>query len=375
MSELRRAFEICRIDEDERRVWGIVSTEMEASDGLVVSRDAIEAAWPDYMKFGNVREMHQDIAAGVVEESSMTESGMMVGVYVADDSTWNKVKRGVLKAFSIRGPILEVVGNVVTKLKLTEISLVDRGADPGALITMFRAEGSEHFTQSGPQPQEESTMSDKGRQALAAQKPGAAVKRDDGGMLSEALGGNPAIEAIETNILAEIGQHVDAIGALVAKFNDLHDNEKVAPEVLAHMQNSHRSMGKAMASHLKASTSYGAKDEPDGDEEAKRSEGIPHKPAGSKLDQVLSRMDDLAKKVEAVSVKRSEGEGGYKPVVIPETPLIAVEKGESVVRAEGSAPVDNDPKEGTPEWNALPELTRFEIADRRNTTKHQNAKA
>ena len=112
-----------------------------------------------------------------------------------------------------------------------------------------------------------------------------------------------------------------------------------------------------------------------GDEEAKRSEGIPHKPAGSKLDQVLSRMDDLAKKVEAVSVKRSEGEGGYKPVVIPETPLIAVEKGESVVRAEGSAPVDNDPKEGTPEWNALPELTRFEIADRRNTTKHQNAKA
>lgn len=371
MSELRRAFEICRIDEDQRRVWGIVSTEMEASDGLVVSREAIEAAWPDYMKFGNIREMHQDIAAGVVEESAMTESGMMVGVYVADDSTWNKVKRGVLKAFSIRGPILEVVGNVVTRLKLIEISLVDRGADPGALITMFRAEGSEHSTQSGPQPQEESTMSDKDRQALAAQKPGA-VKRGD--ELVMGMGSDPAAEAAEVNILAEIGTHVDAIGALVAKFNAMHDEEKVAPEVLAHMQNSHRSMGKAMASHLKASTSYGAKDEGETDDEAKRSEGVPFKPAGSKLDQLLSRVDDLAKNVEGVTVKRSEGEAGYKPVVVPEVPLIAVEKGESVVRVE-TGPEDSDPQPGTPEWNALPEAKRFEIADRRNTTKHQNAKA
>lgn len=370
MSELLRSFEICRVDEDARMVYGIVSTELEASDGLVVSREAILEAWPDYMKFGNVREMHQDIAAGVIEESAMTDKGMMVGAYVADDSTWNKVKRRVLKAFSIRGPILEVVGNVVTRLKLIEISLVDRGADPGALITMFRAEGSEQ-TQAGQQPQGESTMTDKERMALAAAKPEASVKRGD------EMGGasTPAIEAAEVNILAEIGQHVDAIGSLVAKFNDLHDGEKVAPEVLAHMQNSHRSMGKAMAAHLKASTSYGAKDEGEaGAEEAQRAEGIPHKPAGSKLDLILSRIDALESKV-APAVEAKPADEGYKPVVVPEAPLVAVAKEESVVRAEGSEPVDNDPKEGTPEWEALSEFKRFEISDRRNTQKHIAGKA
>ena len=368
MSELLRSFEICRVDEDARMVYGIVSTELEASDGLVVSREAILEAWPDYMKFGNVREMHQDIAAGVIEESAMTDKGMMVGAYVADDSTWNKVKRRVLKAFSIRGPILEVVGNVVTRLKLIEISLVDRGADPGALITMFRAEGSEQATQAGQQPQGESPMSDKERLALAAAKPDASLKRGD------EMGGasTPAIEAAEVNILAEIGQHVDAIGSLVAKFNELHDSEKVAPEVLAHMQNSHRSMGKAMSAHLKASTSYGAKDEGEaGAEEAQRAEGIPHKPAGSKLDLILSRMDALESKVAPAK----PADEGYKPVVVPETPLVAVAKEESVTRAEGGEPVDNDPKEGTPEWEALTEFKRFEIVDRRNTQKHIAGKA
>lgn len=370
MSELLRSFEICRVDEDARMVYGIVSTELEASDGLVVSREAILEAWPDYMKFGNVREMHQDIAAGVIEESAMTDKGMMVGAYVADDSTWNKVKRRVLKAFSIRGPILEVVGNVVTRLKLIEISLVDRGADPGALITMFRAEGSEQ-TQAGQQPQGESPMTDKERMALAAAKPEASVKRGD------EMGGasTPAIEAAEVNILAEIGQHVDAIGSLVARFNELHDGEKIAPEVLAHMQNSHRSMGKAMAAHLKASTSYGAKDEGEaGAEEAQRAEGIPHKPAGSKLDLILSRIDALESKV-APAVEAKPADEGYKPVVVPEAPLVAVAKEESVVRAEGSEPVDNDPKEGTPEWEALSEFKRFEISDRRNTQKHIAGKA
>lgn len=211
-------------------------------------------------------------------------------------------------------------------------------------------------------------MSDKDRLALAAAKPEASLKRGD------EMGGasTPAIEAAEVNILAEIGQHVDAIGSLVAKFNDLHDSEKIAPEVLAHMQNSHRSMGKAMAAHVKSSTSYGAKDEGEaGSEEAQRAEGVPHKPTGSKLDQILSRFDALEAKVAALGeVKRSEGEEGYKPVIVPETPLISLSKEESVVRAEGTEPVDTDPKPGTPEWDALPEIQRFEIADRRNTQNH-----
>lgn len=364
MSEIQRSFQISRIDEEQRIVEGIVSTDQEASDGYIVTREAIEEAWPDYMQFGNIREMHKDIAAGVIKASEMTDAGMKVRVKVVEASTWEKVKEGVLKAFSIRGPILEAAGNVVSRLKIIEISLVDRPADPGALITMFRADGSESTTE-GQQAQREDTMSTVGRAALAAQKP--SVKREGGG---ELIQGAPVLdnEQAEINIMQELSGHLDAIGALVAKFNGLHDSEGIASETLAHCQNAHRSLGKAMTSHIKASTSYGAKDDEalaadeGGDGESKRSESIvPHKPALSRMDKT----EALLEKLVEMQISRADG---YKPAVIPETPIRSIEKVEDVVRVD-DANDDGHPKEGTAEWEALPEMTRFEIIDTRSKRK------
>ena len=370
MSEIQRSFQISRVDEEQHIVEGIVSTDKEASDGYIVTREAIEEAWPDYMRFGNIREMHQDIAAGVVQASEMTDAGMMVRVKVVEASTWEKVKEGVLKAFSIRGPILEVAGNVINRLKIIEISLVDRPADPGALVTMFRAAGSEH-TAEGQQAQKEETMPTEGREALAAQKP--SVKREDGSEVMQGAAPEGMTEQAEVNIMQELSGHLDAIGALVTKFNALHDSESIGPEVLAHCQNAHRSLGKAMGAHIKSSTSYGAKDEEPAagegveGEGAKRAESIvPHKPSVSRLDELTALVEKLAK----LQVERSEG---YKPVVVPETPIRTVEKAESVTRAESPDKGDGFPEVGTPEWDALPEITRFEITD--NRIKNRKAQA
>lgn len=366
MSEIHRSFQISRIDDEQRIVEGIVSTDQEASDGYIVTREAIEEAWPDYMRFGNIREMHQDIAAGVVQASEMTDAGMMVRVKVVEQSTWEKVKEGVLKAFSIRGPILEAADNIIHRLKIIEISLVDRPADPGALVTMFRADGSEHNAE-GQQAQKETSMPKEGREALAAQKP--SVKREDGGEIMQSANPDAMTEQAETNIMQELSGHLDAIGALVGKFSALHDSEAIAPEVLAHCQNAHRSLGKAMGAHIKASTSYGAKEdesaESEGvDGESKRSESVvPHKPAVSRVDKI----EALLEKLVTHQIESSEG---YKSVVVPAAVLRSMDKSESVTRLDDDKG-DGFPEVDTPEWNALPEITRCEIID----TRMKNRKA
>lgn len=366
MLELNRSFEISRMDEELRIVEGIVSTDQVASDGYIVTREAIEEAWPEYMRFGNIREMHKDIAAGVVRSSEMTEAGMMVRVKIVEQSTWEKVKEGVLKAFSIRGPILEAADNIIHRLEIIEISLVDRPADPGALVTMFRAHGLEQTTE-GQQAQKEEPMPN-GRQALAAQKP--EVHREMGA--PEVVAGatlEAPEEQAEINIMQELSAHLDAIGGLVAKFNALHDSEAIGPEVLAHCQNAHRSLGKAMGAHIKASTSYGAKDDGEGapDETARAASIVPHKPG-------LSRMDRIEAAIEKLTVERSEKSAGYQPVVIPETPVRVIDKAGSVTRSDDSEG-DGFPATDSPEFNALPELERFQIIDTRQKNLNRKAQA
>jgi hypothetical protein len=45
--------EITKIDRERRMVFGYASTEALDSQGEVVRKEAIEAALPDYMRFGN----------------------------------------------------------------------------------------------------------------------------------------------------------------------------------------------------------------------------------------------------------------------------------------------------------------------------------
>lgn len=129
-----------KADEEQRMVWGYASTEALDSQGEKVAKSAIEEALPDYMKFANIREMHQPSAVGKAHEATVDDKGLFLCVKVVDDTAWQKVQEGVYNGFSIGGKKITKVNDTITKLKLTEISLVDRPANPEAVFTMFKGE-------------------------------------------------------------------------------------------------------------------------------------------------------------------------------------------------------------------------------------------
>lgn len=148
MSKISIFAEFKKFDEDQRMVYGYASTEALDSQGEKVSKGAVEEALPDYLKFSNIREMHQQSAVGVTEEAVIDEKGLYIGAKIVDDNAWNKVKAGVYKGFSIGGKMLSKQGETITKLKLTEISLVDRPANPEAVFAFYKAEGADENEQS-----------------------------------------------------------------------------------------------------------------------------------------------------------------------------------------------------------------------------------
>lgn len=157
---------ITKLDEELRMVWGYASTEAVDHDGEIISADAIRAAWDDYMKFANVREMHQPLAAGTVKEYSFDDKGVFIGAHIVDDVAWKKVKEKVYKGFSIGGDLTsyDPVNKTVTGITLVEISLVDRPANPEALIEIFKLAGTKEMGASKMSKQNEVAA---GSQALA----------------------------------------------------------------------------------------------------------------------------------------------------------------------------------------------------------------
>ena len=131
-------------DDGTVKVWGYASSEAVDSDGEIIVAEAMKAAIPDYMKFGAVREMHGSNAAGTAIEINVEDDGRtFFGAHIVDPVAVTKVKTGVYKGFSIGGSVTardELNKSQITGLKLTEISLVDRPANPDAVFTCFKAD-------------------------------------------------------------------------------------------------------------------------------------------------------------------------------------------------------------------------------------------
>ncbi|HWD60372.1 MAG TPA: XkdF-like putative serine protease domain-containing protein, partial [Stellaceae bacterium] len=135
---------IAKVDAEQRMVWGYASTGAEDDQGETITRDALAAALGDYLKFANIREMHQMSAVGVAEEAGVDDKGLYVGARIVDPRAWNKVTSGVYKGFSVGGRVKARDPrdrNIITALNLTEISLVDRPANPEAVFDCWKAEG------------------------------------------------------------------------------------------------------------------------------------------------------------------------------------------------------------------------------------------
>lgn len=146
-----------KADADQQTVYGIASTdgiddqsgvwEGKRYDGDVVDPQALRDALADY--WGNIREMHGPNAAGKALDVLVGDDGRTyIIAKITDSAAWQKIKDGVYKGFSIAGKILdggatlkEINGRVVrwiSKLMLSEISLVDRPANPDAVILLYK---------------------------------------------------------------------------------------------------------------------------------------------------------------------------------------------------------------------------------------------
>src|SRR5262245_41265863 len=125
------------------RVHGIATSEAVDEQGEIVRADAIRAAIPDYMRFPALREMHQLSAAGTTLEAEVCEDGTTrIVAHVVDPVAVAKVKNQVYRGFSIGGQVTQRDAGdpkAITGLVLSEISLVDRPANPEAVFDCWKA--------------------------------------------------------------------------------------------------------------------------------------------------------------------------------------------------------------------------------------------
>lgn len=125
-------------------VTGICSSEAKDSDGEIIKASAIKAAIPDFLKFPALREMHQNIAAGTTLALEVLDSGVtQIEALVVDANSIKKLLTGVLRGFSIGGKVTkrnDKQRNIIEGITLTEISLVDRPANPDSVIQLYKSE-------------------------------------------------------------------------------------------------------------------------------------------------------------------------------------------------------------------------------------------
>jgi hypothetical protein len=130
-------------DDGTVRVHGIASSEVVDDQGEIVRADAMRAAIPDYMRFPALREMHQLSAAGTTLEAEVGDDGATrIVAHVVDPIAVAKVRSQVYRGFSIGGRVTQrEAGNpkAIAGLVLNEISLVDRPANPEAILDCWKA--------------------------------------------------------------------------------------------------------------------------------------------------------------------------------------------------------------------------------------------
>lgn len=130
------------LDDGTLHVEGIASSESRDSQGEIVRADAVRKALPDYLKFPTLREMHKAWAAGRTVAADVLPDGTThIAAHVVDEAAIKKVKAKVYNGFSIGGRATardKTDPSIVDAVELTEISLVDRPANPDCVLQLVK---------------------------------------------------------------------------------------------------------------------------------------------------------------------------------------------------------------------------------------------
>jgi len=109
----------------------------------------LREAMPEWMKFGNVREMHQPIAAGVGIDLEAKGDDWFLKSEVVDPGTARKIEAGALKGYSVGIKGAKVVkddtakGGRIVGGTIVEVSYVDRPCNPTAIAGIAKVVGGE----------------------------------------------------------------------------------------------------------------------------------------------------------------------------------------------------------------------------------------
>ncbi len=156
-------FPITKVDAVRREVWGRGAQEVPDASGEILdwatSKPFIRAWSEDAFKRsggkskGNIRAMHQPIAAGRLLDLQLVdaEKAVDLGSEIVDDQEWRKVEKGVYTGYSIGGKYVKRWIDPLNPSLMrytarpTEFSLVDVPAIPTATFTLVKADGTEEL--------------------------------------------------------------------------------------------------------------------------------------------------------------------------------------------------------------------------------------
>ena len=128
-------------------VTGIATDDTLDVDDQICDPAWLERAMPAWFEFGNIREQHSNIAAGVATKLEQDGSRHIVTARVVDPNSVMKVEAGVLRGFSIgiRDPRIakdkSAPGGRIVDGEIVEVSLVDRPANPSCMLELAKSVG------------------------------------------------------------------------------------------------------------------------------------------------------------------------------------------------------------------------------------------
>ena len=132
-------------DDGTLTVTGVASSESRDAQREIVKGDAMRAAIPDYMRFPALREMHETWAAGRTLAAEVAADNVTtISAKVVDAEACKKVRERVYNGFSIGGRATKRNAEdptIIEAIELTEISLVDRPANPDCVLQLCKLDG------------------------------------------------------------------------------------------------------------------------------------------------------------------------------------------------------------------------------------------
>jgi len=125
-------------------VTGIATDSSLDVDEQICDTEWLKTAMPEWFRWGNIREQHSNIAAGVATEYENKDNKHWITARVVDPASVKKVESGVLKGFSIgiRAPRVvrdeKAAGGRIVDGQIVEVSLVDRPANPACTLSLAK---------------------------------------------------------------------------------------------------------------------------------------------------------------------------------------------------------------------------------------------